>query len=208
MDLIKKWLDSETQDYEEGLTLLRKYSRNRTLVNILSRKENTANREKLAYELGKVEVPATDQDQDEPTAPNPSSPVPVNPATPSPAEPLDLLIAEMQRLYTERCHLSNTLADILSDDVRAQVAGDILKLQEDYNALAEKKTYFEAHGHFPEAVEKSAGAQTPDASNDKAELIGSLSNLRSQRSKAKAALAKHPDDVLKQEKLAKLDANK
>lgn len=48
---IEKWLKSDEQDYDDGLLLLSRASRNRNMINMLSRKERPA---KLRYELTKV----------------------------------------------------------------------------------------------------------------------------------------------------------
>lgn len=50
---IKKWLGSGTPDYNTGVLLFAKYSRNRSLLHYFSRKGNVAML-KLRYELGKL----------------------------------------------------------------------------------------------------------------------------------------------------------
>jgi len=286
MNEIKQWLESEDKDFETGLRLLSKHGRNRALVSNLGRKQSQFNQDKLAYELGKIELPAEPEVAVEPddlrplyklngeyrivmvdaiahgvehqqlnelydgllakqevikepvapapdsaltnetgsTLPNepapdsapanePDSTLPNEPAPDSapandlptvnePVNPLDGLIAEMQRLFQERVRLSNTLADMETDEARESVAAQVLAHQNAYNALAVKKSYFEEHGKFPEAP---AAAPAPDATNDKSELLQVRNNLRSQRTKAKTALLNKPEDVVKQEKLAKIE---
>jgi hypothetical protein len=52
---IKKWLESNTPDYNTGVLLFAKYSRNRSLLHFLTRKGNSdATMLKLRYELGKI----------------------------------------------------------------------------------------------------------------------------------------------------------
>ena len=211
MNKIKQWLESEEKDFEEGIALLRKYSRNRALVNNLSRKQNAANLAKLEYEIGKLEV--TEEEPGDETIQNVSDAAPaqvianesgstLDEEPGAPVDPLAELTAEMQKLFTERCQLSNSLADCVSDGERRRAASEILAKQEAYNQLAIKKSFFEEHGKFPETA---PAANPGEATQDKAELIGLRDNLRSQRSKARAALAKSPDDVTKQEKLAKIE---
>lgn len=54
LEKIKAWLESENKDYNEGVQLLSLHTKNRVLINTLSRKENNWNREKLIYELSKL----------------------------------------------------------------------------------------------------------------------------------------------------------
>ncbi|RDC63282.1 hypothetical protein [Adhaeribacter pallidiroseus] len=248
MDKIKLWLDSETKDYQEGILLLEKATKNRTLVSNLRRKENNANTAKLAYELGKIyatariEAEANENPQisfvaiDEANQLNQEplkleQPVPnFPPGTPAtgqnpepPKEPekvdagtlaalqtidqenrtlsLEEVDKKMQSLFNEKAMLSNTLADLATDEERAQTVKAIADKQEHYNQLAQAKQYFQEHGKFPEAE------PVPNAENteDKATLIEVRNRLRSSVSKAKKALEAKPDDVTKQEKLAKLE---
>ena len=221
MNALKQWLESEKKDYDEGLKLLSQYSKNRSLIANLNRRENAQNRKKLEYELCKIELPAEEETTIPDSSPNPPQDE-ETPATPKQItveintdstpvlpiqqalSPLDELVAEMQRLYTSKCQLSNCLADLESDEARAEVAAQVQAHQDAYNALAVKKSYFEEHGKFPEEpVEMTAGV-TAENTNDRAELIILLGNLRSQRSKAKKAVEADPENVEKQEKLAKI----
>lgn len=221
MSKLKQWLESETKDFDEGLKLLSRYSKNRSLIASLNRRENAQNRKKLEYELNKFEHLAEEEEetiipnnsqtppQDDKEPENPQKiTVEINTGTPAPmaavVSPLDELVAEMQRLYTSRCQLSNCLAELEDDKARAEVVAQVLAHQDAYNALAIKKAYFDEHGKFPEApVELTAGV-TAENTNDRAELIILLGNLRSQRSKAKKAVETDPENVEKQEKLAKI----
>jgi hypothetical protein len=51
MNEIQEWLDSETKDFEKGLILFQKYSRNRSVFMYLLRKKDVA---KLDYELQRL----------------------------------------------------------------------------------------------------------------------------------------------------------
>lgn len=51
MKIIKQWLESDQKDYNAGLELLRQHSKNRNLLNALSRKQLP---QKLEYELRKI----------------------------------------------------------------------------------------------------------------------------------------------------------
>ncbi len=214
MEEIKNWLESEEKDYQQGILLLTKYGRNRVLANILSRKQNNANQQKLTYELGKIAgrpftpeeviklLPAVELKvvADVGTT-GKKIEIALGSVSDTAEKMLDDLVAEMQKLYTDSALLSNTLADQTSDEARAKVASDILGMKDRYNSLAETKRYFEENGKFPPAP---AAAPAPDASNDKGELFKVRNNLRSQRTKAQAAVDKKPGDVAKQEKLAKI----
>jgi hypothetical protein len=50
---VKKWLESKTPDYNTGVLLFSKHSKNRSLLHYFTRKGNVA-MDKLRYELGKI----------------------------------------------------------------------------------------------------------------------------------------------------------
>jgi hypothetical protein len=240
-DLIK-WLDAGAEaNYEQGVALLRKHSKNRNLVNHLARKESSTNREKLTYELIKCGCEGDIEDvsaienvlrsaaqhvEQKPVYHLPTNTliVPVAPPEPDPVdvpehlrEQADDITVLMQSLHNKRCQLSNTLADLsVPAEQQARVA-EILELQKQYNALAEKRRLVLAGQQQP--VEQPTPAESPVAAEgeapavapivvDRAELINQLGNVRSNLSKAKGKLAKAPNEVKLQEKVEKLYVEK
>jgi len=179
------WLEAgEAADYREGVLLLQEHSGNRSLVNNLLKKESQGNREKLRYELVKVgcggrmedvsevlnhfaqavqgAVPAVQQVADvllEAHRPPLVAPFPEQPFPEQVPEAVrgqvDELTQLMARLYNERCQLSNRLAD--GGPSEPELVGKILSLQNQYNALAEKRRLVTEGGQAPAAVADQLG---------------------------------------------------
>jgi hypothetical protein len=112
---------------------------------------------------------------------------------------IDAIILRQSDIYTERALLSNTLADIATDEERKVVVDKIEALTEEYNKLAEKKARIEAGTEPAETANDQ-----PLKPMDKGQLLLTRNNLRSQLSKAQKALDNAPDNAEKQEKVAKL----
>ncbi|MBF9239466.1 hypothetical protein I2I05_18885 [Hymenobacter sp. BT683] len=230
LEKVIAWLEAgDAADYRAGVLLLQELTGHRSLVNTLLKKESAGHREKLTYELCKVGCEGRLADVGEvmnhfaqavqgATAPSvnlvtsvtmPALLVEVEPAPQAVPEAVqgqvDELTQLMQRVYNQRCQLSNSLADLPEAD-GPRVVGEILSLQNQYNALSEKRRRLVAGE--PTQVEPTApvapaaGEAAPVV--DRAELLQKRGNLRSQVSKAKKAAAKTPDDQLKAEKVAKL----
>jgi hypothetical protein len=234
LEKVFSWLEAGADaDYREGVLLLQQHSGNRNLVNNLLKKESQANAEKLRYELIKVgcggrmedvsevlnhfaqavqgAVPAVQQVADVLTAQDfPAEPAP----EPVPAHVLgqvDDLTQLMAKVYNERVQLSNSLAE-LDPAEGPRVVGEILTLQNQYNALAQKRrnvvaspppappTVASQLGIAPDqaapftqvvdqAVEALAGEAAPGTAvapaPDRAELVKQRNTLRSNISKAK-----------------------
>ena len=241
LEAVFSWLEAgEAADYREGVLLLQEHSGNRNLLNNLLKKESDGNRAKLHYELVKVgcggrledvsevlnhfaqavqgAVPPVQQVADvlveahRPplVAPFPAQPAPepVSEAVRSEVEELTQL---MSRLYNQRCQLSNRLAD--GGPSEPELVGQILSLQNQYNALAEKRRRITASGQAPaaaadqmgiaqdeapafvqavdQAAEALAGeaapAPAPEATPapDRAELVKQRNTMRSNLSKAR-----------------------
>jgi len=224
MEEIKSYLEQEEKSYQDGITLLSKYCANRMLVNTLSKKESTAHWMKLEHELNKVvenapaakfpvvatitppAAPAAPANPDEPGAganvvvnlqPRPNAVLPGTNAE------YDSLITDRGRLFNERCTLSNSLADAATDEERLEIANKIEAIEANRKTMLDKIIHFEQHGSFPAAAPAKADPEQTEM--DKADLIKTRNNLRSQLSKAKKAALAKPDDVAKQEKLAKLE---
>jgi len=107
---------------------------------------------------------------------------------------VDAITELMQGLYNQRCQLSNSLADLPEGD-GPRVVGDILCLQNQYNALAEKRRRLVAGEAV--AAEQPAAEAAPVL--DRAQLAKDRQNLRSNLSKAKGKLAKATSEAKKAE---------
>lgn len=201
----------EAADYRAGVLLLQEHSRQRGLVNNLLKKESVANREKLHYELVKlicggntdsltevlqhfaahahdaaaqlgiaaaavapfvqavtvaVDALATEPEFDQ-----------VDPAAQA---HVDICTQLMTQAYTQRVQLSNSLATLDPAD-GPRVVGEILALENQYNALAEKRRRL-ATGEPAPAAEPAAEAAAPV---DRAALVQQRGNLRSNLSKTR-----------------------
>lgn len=222
------WLEAgAAADYQAGVLVLQKHSKNRSLTNGLLKKESAANREKLVYELVKVGCGGRMQDVDEvlshfaqavegavplgqpvadvpPVAPRaeasqdfPEQPEPEHVPTHLQGE-LDELTQLMNRVYQQRCQLSNSLAT-LDPAEGPTVVPQILALEQEYNALAEKRrTLVGGESTAPEQPAQGTEISSPETSVpstepaaaatpgvDRAELVKQRNSLRSNISKAK-----------------------
>ncbi|MGI4871234.1 MAG: hypothetical protein ACRYFX_08660 [Janthinobacterium lividum] len=215
---ILRWLEAgEAADYRAGVLLLQDHSRNRGLVNNLLKKESATNREKLTYELVKIgcghrmedvsevlnhfaqatqgalaspvqQVASVLTGQDFPAQPEPER-------VPEQLRPqVDELTQLMSKLYNQRVQLSNSLADLPAAE-GPRVVGEILSLQNQYNALAEKRRRVLGGEPLP-AEQPAPGAEPPAAEAapvaptvDKADLLQRRQNLRSNISKGKKRAA-------------------
>jgi hypothetical protein len=211
LEAVFTWLDArEHADYRAGVLLLQEHSGNRGLVNNLLKKESANNREKLVYELVKVlcegrmgdvnevfnhfaqavqrattsliEVAAAVEPESEPVDPE---------QVPEAVQPyVDIATQLMSQAHNQRVQLSNSLADLDEADA-PRVVGEILRLQNQYNALSEKRRRLIAGEQLAEPltdinVGKSADADASMAPVlDRGELVKQRSNLRSNISKAK-----------------------
>jgi hypothetical protein len=156
------WLeDGEAADYQAGVLVLQKHTGNRSLVNLLLKKESGANREKLVYELIKIGCDGRMDDVNEVVnhfaqavqgaVQHMASPVvealssQLAPEQPAPANvpdelrpQVDDLTQLMSKVYTQRVQLSNSLYD-LSEAETFPVVAQIMALEAQYNALAKKR---------------------------------------------------------------------
>jgi hypothetical protein len=221
------WLEARADaDYQAGVLVLQKHCKNRSMVNGLLRKESPTNREKLVYELVKVGCQGRMQDVSEVLnhfAQAVQGAVPMVqqvadvltgqefPEQPEPEQvpehvrsAMDALTELMNRVYQERCQLSNSLATLDPAD-GPQVVKQILSLEQQYNALAQKRRNMVAGQlgiaqdqaeAFGQAVDQAAvalanEATAPEATEsaapgiDRAELVKQRGNLRSNLSKAR-----------------------
>lgn len=265
LEEVFSWLEAgEAADYQAGVLLLQQHSGNRSLVNNLLKKESAGNRAKLHYELVKVgcggnldavsevlnhfaqavqgAVPATQQvaavlvEAHRPplVEPFPAQRAPEH-VPEAVREAVDELTQLMARLHSQRIQLSNSLATLDPAD-GPRVVGEILSLQNQYNALAEKRRRATETGLAPaatadqlgiapseapafaqavdQATEALAGEATaipeqPAPTPDRAELVKQRNTMRSNLSKArkKATEAKTAEKRSEYEqKAAKLEA--
>ena len=242
LEEVFSWLEAgEAADYRTGVLLLQQHSGNRSLVNNLLKKESDANRAKLRYELVKVgcggrmedvsevlnhfaqavqgAVPAVQQVADvllEAQRPPLVAPFPEQPAPDQVPEAVRVQVDEltqlMAKVYNERCQLSNRLAD--GGPSEPELVGQILTLQNQYNALAEKRRRVTEGGQAPAAVADQLGiapeqapaftqavgqaaealageaapapAAEPTPTPDRAELVKQRNTMRSNLSKARS----------------------
>lgn len=229
------WLEAgEQADYQAGVLLLQKHCKNRGLVTNLLKKESAGNREKLVYELVKVGCGGRMQDVSEvlnhfaqavkgavqqvaTVLVEAHTQVPSFPTQPEPEQvpdevrgQVDELTQLMGRLHKERCQLSNSLADLNPADAPPVVA-KILSLQDQYNALAQKRrTLVEGSqpAPRPEADPAAGESAAPEATIDRAALLQQRGNLRSNISKTRGKLDKAQTEEKRSElsqKLAKLE---
>lgn len=212
LEEVYSWLEAgEAAEYQAGVLLLQKHSGNRGLVNNLLKKESANNREKLHYELVKVGCGGRLDDVSEvlnhfaqavqgavaaaepvadalPAQDFAAHPEPEQvPEAPRPQ--VDALTQLMSKVYNQRCQLSNSLADLAEAD-GPRVVGEILSLENQYNALAEKRRRAlagEAPAEQPTPAPETEAPVTP--APDRAELVQQRGNLRSNISKAKKSAA-------------------
>jgi hypothetical protein len=156
------WLEAgAAADYQAGVLVLQKHTGNRSLVNLLLKKESVGNREKLVYELIKIGCEGRVEDISEVlnhfaqavqgAVPQPTAQVvealgpQLEPEQPAPAHmpdelrpQVDDLTQLMSKVYGQRVQLSNSLYD-LSEAETFPVVAQILALEAQYNALAKKR---------------------------------------------------------------------
>jgi len=233
LEKVISWLEAgEAADYRDGVLLLQEHSGNRNLVNNLLKKESKANRDKLVYELVKAgcggrmedvsevlnhfaqavagaapvvqQVAAVRTARDFPVAPDPEQ-VPARVQG-----QVDELTQFMAKLHNERVQLSNSLAT-LDPAEGPRVVGQIVSLENQYNALAQQRRNALAGAQTAPAVASQLGAAPDQAAPctqavdqvaaalaveaapgaaapapDRAELVKRRNTLRSNISKAKS----------------------
>ena len=227
LEPVLAWLDAgEAADYQAGVLLLQQHCRNRSLLNALLKKDSVANREKLSYELLKLftngDLGQVSELQNHLAAalrgavPAPAPVVPPLPEAPAPeAEQVpdavrgevDELTQLMSRLHNERCQLSNRLAE--GGPSEPDLVKQILSLQDQYNALAQKRRNLVEGGQPTEqpaapVADEPAGEQAAAPGIDRADLLQQRGNLRSNISKTKGKLTAAKTEEKKSELAQKL----
>jgi hypothetical protein len=239
------WLEAgAAAEYQAGVLVLQKHSGNRSLVNLLLKKESPAHREKLIYELVKVGCGGRMEDVSEVlnhfaqavqgfagAAANAAEQLATvleqavtqafseQPAPEQvPAElqaQADDLTQLMATLYNQRCQLSNRLAELDPAD-GPRVVGEILALEQQYNALAQKRRNLATAPEQPTAPaeQPAPDAAAPGAEEsaapgiDRAELMKKRQSLMSNRSKARKSAETAKTEAKRSEyaqKVAKLE---
>lgn len=191
LEEVISWLEAgAAADYQAGVLLLQENSGNRNLVNNLLKKESAGNRAKLHYELVKVgcggrmedvsevlnrfaqavqgAVPPVQQVADllvEAHRPPLVASFPEQPAPEYVPEAVRAEVEEltqlMARLHGQRCQLSNRLAD--GGPSEPELVGQILSLQNQYNALAEKRRRVTSGAQAPVAAADQLGIAPSEA---------------------------------------------
>lgn len=212
MEALIAYLEETDPDYQKGVELLATVSRNRTLLNLLRGKENSQLTEKLRFELARYAarpelaalptLAAQVADETELTPPENAGDPPAEDAgsiadllatlSPEVQDEIGEIIVLQQRIFNRQVVLSNSLADQLSDEARRQVVEEQETLEQQYNALAQKKGLLTSTGQLPAAPPPAADEKPP---LDAAQLKDQQLRLRSARSKAKSAinLARSPE---------------
>lgn len=115
------------------------------------------------------------------------------------ADPLAELKIKQADLYRQRSKASNDLVRLgeqVSVAQRKPVVEEILRLQDEYNTLAEQKRHFEEDGTLPQAP-RPKSLPTAGLPHQKHELVRKRTNLASQISKAKANIKKYQHNPAK-----------
>ena len=231
LQAISLWLNSEDKDYHTGLELLAPHCRNRMLLLNLQKKQNSFNRQKLDYELGKliaspellkmgavpvkvlvlqsspVEIKPTESEQEPVQVDQEES---LQEALKDRQDRIDAIILTQKELYQRKTELSNQLVASGDSNDPAVVAERLLLVQESenveahYNQLAEQKERLLAG--IQEPATEPTQAITIEHQSRLNELKLRRKALAPNVTKARKAFEAKPDDVLKQEKLARLEA--
>ena len=221
METILAYLELADPDYQAGVALLAGVNKNRSLVNNLRNKENEQNTRKLRHELARVvgvpalalppglveqlaEVSGLDTEQagqlieqatlgDVAPLATPSVTEGRENLTPEAAAEVDGIVELQARLNNQMVQISNTLADLPSDEARANAVEQQDMLEKQYNALADKKRLILERGTLPAEDEAPAADAAPQL--DREQLKAKQLSLRStiSKNKGKAAKAKTPE---------------
>lgn len=212
MEAIRHYLQSEDPDYEEGVRLLGQNTKNRNLVQQLSRKESVNTWAKLRYELAKVAgdvelamlplplvadvppPPAEEEEQEELEQEGADLGELAKQLTPEALAEVEGIAVEMQGVYNRKVAASNSLGDVTSRADRQRVVDEIQTLEDQYNALAEKKRLVIERG-TPTPVATAPEEVVPTL----AEALKNRNNLRSNLSKARGNGAKAKSEAKKSE---------
>ena len=116
---------------------------------------------------------------------------------------LEKLTVQASQVYVEKARLSNSLRGLATDQERRAVVENIEALQGKLDQLNTQKEYILQNNRLPEEAAPAAQQAPPDRD----QLTRDRNNLRSQVSKARSRLNQKPTDVLRQQKLAKLEAD-
>jgi hypothetical protein len=223
LEAVLAWLEADAAaDYQAGVLLLQKHTGNRSLVNILLKKESATNRQKLQYELVKLVCGGRMQEVGETLShfaqavqgatdalgslvttvlpvSEEQAPTPLEYAElpESVRSQVDELTQLMSQAFNQRVKLSNTLADIEEAD-GPRVVSEILGLEKQYNELFEKRRRLRA-GELLEEQATPGAEQLTAPVLDRADLVKQRNTLRSNISKAKKKAAEAQSDAKRSE---------
>jgi hypothetical protein len=196
---IKNWLKS-SKDYNIGVALYNAHGSNDAVKKMFAQGESPYRLQRLVTELQALSKTI---EQDAPIVLEPKY-EPVNVQTmqlPENAVPpeLDKYLGEWKPLYMERNHLRARLRDAKDDIERGKMAHQILLLQDQLQAIWERRDYELRTGEPMPIVKKREPVTDPK------KLQRHVLNLRSYISKAKKALDKNPENEKISKRLAQLE---
>lgn len=207
MDLmheIADWLNDDNANYHDGLFLLEQVSKKTTLLNFLRRKENTNNRNKLHYELDKIQKNGPDKSSEpikrkyylatKPYKPQTDQDLPKKQLKPESAKVLEndpvlhKLSIKKGEIHMERAAMSNRMKMCKSDAQRKEVYTNCLEIQERYDIVAKQINHYMKTGEMLEE-KKVPPTSTFRISDNPMDWPRQLSNLRSNQSKLRKKLS-------------------
>jgi hypothetical protein len=211
---ISEYLSDPKRDYFAGVQLFGKYTKNKALLGLFTRKENAYSKEKLEYELGKIGEVAVEQvvNKNEPSKVE-TPVIPLNPTPPNQdpeqltQDQEDKLVEydiRLKNLYVERCKLSNELAAAASltppppqEELKAKVDEIIAKLAEYNSVFLERKALSQkplGEDHLETDAEKGISLQKDILLvAEVAVLKSQMQPIREKISKLRANLKKSPN---------------
>ncbi len=221
----KAWLKAKKKNYQEGLAILAECGVNRnTLRTFQSRSESIERMDKINYLLSQyvgenynplpgVATAGNETDTEQETV-NPASAdggkmVEDDAILKTLPEDIQELVTAKRKLFNERNLLSQQITDAthdlpegaeLPEDVGAKTQW-ILSIDESIKDLDTQIQYYFNHGSLPS--QKKSISQLDTKGVD--QLKKDIKNKRSNISKARKAAELHPNNVVKAEKLAKLE---
>ena len=225
----KAWLKAKKKNYQEGLAILAECGVNRvTLRTLQSRSESIERMDKINYLLSQytgeaykplsgVAIAGSDTDNAEETGhPAPGNQIPdagkmIEDEEMLKTLPADIqdLVANKRKLFNERNMLSQQITDLTDGLTEGEeipegvqkMTSEALSIDEAIKAIDSQIQYYFNHGSLP--GQKQSISQVDPKGVE--QIKRDIKNKRSNISKAKKAAELNPTDVVKAEKLAKLE---
>lgn len=207
MDLmheIADWLNDDNANYHDGLFLLEQVSKKTTLINFLRRKENGNNRNKLHYELDKIQKNGPDKSSEpikrkyylnakiykaKETEELPKHEPTLEHSKISEDDPvLHKLSIKKGEVHMERAAMANRMKMCKSDAQRKEIYANCLEIQERYDVVAKQINHYMKTGERLEE-KKVPPTSTFRISENPMDWPRQLSNLRSNQSKLRKKLS-------------------